>query len=145
MTPLTRLRRYEMSYLLARAGWPQSGRTDTPTSPALAAAVLGISVTTLRRLEADPWQVTGRHLWRILRAVNRLGVPWTPDDWFGLTHAETIPIGPPDPSSPYEGEPPVHPVDESPLPLGVSDPSRESLETDENNLTQPLTTYPRQE
>ena len=128
MTPLARLRRYELNHLLARAGWPQSGAADAPTSPALTAAVLGISVTTLRRLEADPWQVTGRHLWRILRAVNRLGVPWTPDDWFGLTgEGAAVTLGDPNPNSPYEGEPP-QPSRETlaelalPLPLGVSGP-----------------------
>lgn len=126
MTPLTRLRHYELNRLLARSGWPQVGSAGAPASPALMAAVLGISVSTLRRLEVDPWLVSGRHLWSILRAVHRLGVPWTPDDYFGLTEGrERIELADPTSPNPYEGEPPLHlddPDEFAPAPLDVPYP-----------------------
>jgi transcriptional regulator with XRE-family HTH domain len=119
--------------------------------------VLGVSVSTLRRLEADPWTVSGRALYLILRAVNRLGVPWSPDDFFGLTPAsESIPVGEPNLASPYEADDPASLYPDT-APRGV--PRFEPLGTvgespaapavsgndGENNPTQDLTTYTRQE
>jgi transcriptional regulator with XRE-family HTH domain len=155
MTPLTRLRRYELNRLLQRAGWPTAGTTDTAASPALTAAVLGVSVSTLRRLEIDPWAVSGHALFGILRAVNRLGVPWTPNDFFGLgTDPETVAVGDPNTTSIYEAEDPrsLYPDDDAPQAVGVPYPvsavsgdEATIFKATENNLASDLTTHTRQE
>ena len=116
MVPLARLRHTEMNRLLERAGWPSVGPLDQPCPLRPAAAYLGVSVSTLRRIEADPWALGGHALWRVLRALARLGVLWTADDYYGLSGdraREAIPIGEPTRESVWEGDP---------RPLGVSDP-----------------------